>query len=161
MTTVKNFVVRTIWNNGEVRDIDFKPIIEEWKQSGADLFSPLYDAKIFRNISVSDDHTLCWPEVKLKTTFKGITIEAALDIDPDVMYEKSKLIETYERPHIGILFKTARELAGLSQLQVAKNSGTSRNYISKIESDRSDIQVDTLFKLVKLGMGKELKVSIE
>ncbi len=159
--SIRNFIIKTLWNNGEVRDIDFKPLMEEWKENKEEMYAPLYDAKIFRSVSVSPEHTLCWPKIKIKLVFKGITKESTLDLDPDVLYEKSKLTEKYERPHIGLILKAARENAGLSQTQVAQNSGTSRNYISRIENEQSDIQVDTLYKIVTLGIGKELQVSIK
>lgn len=159
--SVRNFIIRSLWNNGEVRDIDFKPMIESWKKSNEDLYEPLYSPKIFKSVAVSDEHTLCWPAIKIKVTFKGITKETPLDMDPDVLYENSKLIRRYERPNIGHILKTARENAGLSQSEVAINSGTSRTYISRIENEHSDIQFDVFYKIVRLGIGKDLKVSIE
>jgi len=159
--SMRKFVMRILWNNGEIRDIDFKPIIADWKENNENLYAPLFNSKIFNSAAISEERTLHWPDVKISTTYKGVTKESALDIDPDVLFEKSKLVEAYQHPHIGLLFKAARERAGLSQTQVAKNSGTSRNYISRIENEQSDIQVETLFKIVKLGIGKELKVSIE
>jgi DNA-binding XRE family transcriptional regulator len=159
--SVRNFIVRSLWNNGEVRDIDFKPIMETWEQDKEEMYEPLYDPKKFKTVSVSPEHTLCWPNVTLKVTFKGVTKVAPLDLDPDVLYEQSKLIKRFERPKIGHILRQARENAGLSQSQVALNSGTSRTYISRIENEHSDIQFDVFYKIVTLGMGKEVKVSIE
>ena len=160
IVSVKKFVVRLLWNNGEVRDIDFKPMLEEWRKNKEAMYEPLADPKVFKTVALSPERTLCWPSVSIKIKFKGITKEHPLDLDPDVLYEKSKLIERYERPHIGHMLKAARQSAGLSQIQVANNSGTSRTYISKIENERSDIQFDVFYKIVTLGMGKELKMSI-
>ncbi len=159
--SVRNFVVKTLWNNSETRDIDFKPIIKEWEKEHAEMYLPLSDPKIFKTVAVSPEHTLCWPGVKVALTFKGNTTEAPLDLDPDVLYEQSKLVKGFERPHIGLLLKTVREKAGLSQREVALNSGTSRTYISRIENEHSDIQLDVFYKIVQLGIGKEVKISIE
>ncbi len=159
--SVRSFTVRTLWNNGEVRDIDFKPIMETWKKNQEEMYEPLYETKIFRKVAVSPEHTLYWPGVYLKITFNGITQEVPLDLDPDVLYDQSLLIKRYDRPNIGLLLRQARENAGLSQSQVALNSGTSRTYISRIENEHSDIQFDVFYKIVTLGMGKEVKVSIE
>lgn len=161
IVSVRNFVIRTLWNNGELRAIDFKPMIELWQKNKEHIYEPLANPKIFKSVSVSADHTLCWPSVPIKVTFKGITNESPLDLDPDVLYEAGKLIERYEPPRVGLLLKTAREHAGLSQTEVALNSGTSRTYISRIENERSDIQFDVFYKIVKLGIGKDVKVSIE
>ena len=118
--SIRKFVIRLLWNNGEVRDVDFKPLIEEWKKNKEKMYQPLADPKVFKTVSVSPERTLCWPSVKIKIKFKGLTKEHPLDLDPDVLFEKSRLIERYERPHIGHILKTARENAGLSQIEVAK-----------------------------------------
>ena len=59
---------------------------------------------------------------------------------------------------VGIMLKQAREKAGLSQTDVAINAGTTRNYISRIENGKSDIQLETLHKIVELGLGKEMRL---
>ena len=40
-------------------------------------------------------------------------------------------------------------------------SGTTRYYISRIENERSDIEVATLRKIVEIGLGKHLEISIK
>jgi len=159
--SVNSFIVRTLWNNGEIRDIDFEPLLTIWNKEEETIYQPLNDLAIFETVQVSPDHTLYWPTVTVYITFKGTKKGAPLDLDPDVLYEKSTLVEKYERPHIGRLLKTAREKAGLSQMEVAINCGTSRTYLSRIENEHSDIQFDVFYKIVILGMGKKLKVLIE
>ena len=61
---------------------------------------------------------------------------------------------------VGIMLRRAREKAGLTQTDVAINAGTTRNYISRIENGKSDIQVETLHKIVELGLGKELRLEV-
>ena len=161
IVSVRNFVIKTLWNNGEMREIDFKPVIAAWKKNKERMYEPLFESKIFNNVAVTPEHTLYWPKVKIKITFKGVSKEEPLDLDPDVLYETSKLIKRYERPRIGHLLKAVREKAGLSQSEVAINSGTSRTYISRIENEHSDIQFDVFYKIVRLGIGKDVKVSIE
>lgn len=161
ITSIIDFVVQTLWNNGELREIDFKPMLAAWKANNEQIYDPLQEKKVFETIAVSEDHTLYWPNVSIELSFNGITRKCPLEIDPDVLYEKSKLVGGYGHSHIGQLLKAARLKAGLSQKEVAMNSGTSRTYISRIENEHSDIQFDVFYKIVKLGMGKDLKVSIE
>jgi transcriptional regulator with XRE-family HTH domain len=59
------------------------------------------------------------------------------------------------------MLKEARENAGLTQADVALKSGTTRNYISRIENDKSDIQLETLQKIVELGIGGEMVLQIK
>lgn len=58
------------------------------------------------------------------------------------------------------MLREAREAAGLSQADVALKSGTTRNYISRIENEKSDIQLETLQKIVELGIGGEIVLQI-
>jgi DNA-binding XRE family transcriptional regulator len=161
ITSITDFVVQTLWNNGELREIDFKPMLAGWKAQKEEMYEPLQNREVFEMIAVSADHTLYWPNLSTKITFNGVTKEAHLDLDPDVLYNRSTLVSGYEHSHIGKLLKAARLKAGLSQQEVAMNSGTSRTYISRIENEHSDIQFDVFYKIVRLGIGMDLKVSIE
>ena len=57
---------------------------------------------------------------------------------------------------IGKLVREARIKYGMTQQELAVISGTSRTYISRLENDRSDIELDTLRKIVETGLGKRL-----
>jgi len=48
----------------------------------------------------------------------------------------------------------------MSQQELALVSGTSRTYISRIENNRSDIELDTLRKIIETGLGKKLEIKI-
>jgi transcriptional regulator with XRE-family HTH domain len=50
---------------------------------------------------------------------------------------------------------------GLTQQELALMSGTSRTYISRIENDRSDVELGTLRKIIETGLGKTLEISIK
>ena len=61
---------------------------------------------------------------------------------------------------VGNMLKLAREKAGRTQTDVAINAERTRNYISRIENGKSDIQVETLHKIVELGLGRELRLEV-
>ena len=82
------------------------------------------------------------------------------EIGTDVLFKYSKPETKNISLSIGQLIREARKRAGLTQQQLADKSGTTRNYISRIENDRSDIELDTLRKIIEVGLGKELEVSI-
>jgi len=153
----------TLWTNGEERKIDFTQQIALSQSNGNHLFARLKEWDIFKQASISADHTIVWENLKQTITLpSGKVITGALDLDPDTLYRDSSLVSKMNTsPKIGQLLKTAREGAGLSQEEVARNSGTTRNYISKIETGKADIQLNTLYRLIKLGIGKELKLSIQ
>lgn len=62
---------------------------------------------------------------------------------------------------LGIMLKEARKEAKLTQEQLAERTGTKKSYISRIERGNSDIQLSTLYKLIEIGLGKQLNISIK
>ena len=62
---------------------------------------------------------------------------------------------------LGVLLKEARKEANLTQEELAQKTGTKKSYISRIESGKSEIQLSTFYRILKLGLGKDLQISIE
>ena len=58
------------------------------------------------------------------------------------------------------MLKEARVEANLTQEELAEKTGTKKSYISRIERGSSDIQISTYYKLVEIGLGKQLNISI-
>jgi DNA-binding XRE family transcriptional regulator len=61
---------------------------------------------------------------------------------------------------LGVMLKEARKEANLTQEELAARTGTKKRYISRIETGKSDIQLGTFYKLIEIGLGKTLYVSI-
>ena len=61
---------------------------------------------------------------------------------------------------LGVMLKEARKEAHITQEQLAKRTGTKKSYISRIERGKSDIQISTYYKLIEIGLGKKLNISI-
>lgn len=61
---------------------------------------------------------------------------------------------------LGAMLKEARKRAKMTQEELAQKTGTKKSYISRIERGKSDIQISTYYKLIKIGLGKNLKISI-
>jgi HTH-type transcriptional regulator / antitoxin HipB len=61
---------------------------------------------------------------------------------------------------LGVMLKEARLEANLTQEELAKRTGTKKSYISRIERGLSDIQISTYNKLIEIGLGKQLNISI-
>ena len=117
---------------------------------------------MFKSVSVTKEppRTLEWVNYPTTFTFKGKIQTVPTDLDPDVLYQESTFVRKIEAIPVGNMLKVAREKAGLSQTDVAINAGTTRNYISRIENGKSDIQLETLHKIVELGLGKELLLQV-
>jgi transcriptional regulator with XRE-family HTH domain len=50
---------------------------------------------------------------------------------------------------------------GMTQEDLAAKCGTNKSYISRIENDASDIKLSTLIKIIKTGLGGELKLVLK
>ena len=61
---------------------------------------------------------------------------------------------------LGVMLKEARIEANLTQEELATKTGTKKSYISRIERGLSDIQISTYHKLIEIGLGKHLNISI-
>lgn len=53
-----------------------------------------------------------------------------------------------------------RKERGMTQEQLALKCGTSKTYISKIENNASDIRLSTLMRIIRQGLGGNLKLSL-
>lgn len=61
---------------------------------------------------------------------------------------------------LGVMLKEARKAAKLTQEELAERTGTKKSYISRIERGLSDIQISTYYKLIEIGLGKNLNITI-
>ena len=61
---------------------------------------------------------------------------------------------------LGVMLKEARKEANLTQEELAAKTGTKKSYISRIERGQSDIQISTYYKLIEIGLGRQLNISI-
>ena len=61
---------------------------------------------------------------------------------------------------LGVMLKEARTEAHITQEELANRTGTKKSYISRIERGQSDIQISTYYKLIEIGLGKQLNISI-
>ena len=61
---------------------------------------------------------------------------------------------------IGEIIRDARKEANMTQEQLAERTGTKKSFISRIENGHSDIQLSTLYRLIEIGFGKSVNLSI-
>ena len=74
--------------------------------------------------------------------------------------KRDALEEGYENFKIGALIHDARLEKGLTQEELAEKCGTTKSYISKIENNIKEVRISTLQKIVELGFGGHLQLSI-
>lgn len=74
---------------------------------------------------------------------------------------REKYEQEFEAFKIGVLIQEARKKKNLTQEELALKVGTTKNYISRIENDASDIRLSTLLRIINDGLGGHLSLSFD
>jgi DNA-binding XRE family transcriptional regulator len=61
---------------------------------------------------------------------------------------------------VGEILRVARKEVHMTQEELANKTGTRKSFISRIENGHSDIQLSTLYRLVEIGFGKRVNLTI-
>ena len=75
--------------------------------------------------------------------------------------ERDELEAGYENFKIGALIHDVRIEKGMTQDQLAEKVGMTKSYISKIENNIKEARISTLQKIIELGFGGHLELSIK
>ncbi len=75
--------------------------------------------------------------------------------------KRDKLEKGYESFKLGFLIQQARLEKGMTQEELAVKCGTTKSYISKIENNIKEVRISTLQKIVEIGFGGQLQLSIK
>lgn len=75
--------------------------------------------------------------------------------------KRDELDAGFKNFKIGAMIHDARLLKGLTQEELADKVGTTKSYISKIENNVKEARFSTLQKIVELGLGGHLELSIK
>ena len=75
--------------------------------------------------------------------------------------KREEFQEDFEAFKIGVLIQEARKSKNLTQQQLADKVGTTKNYISRIENNASDIRLSTLMRIIREGLDGTLKLSLD
>jgi len=62
---------------------------------------------------------------------------------------------------IGELIREERKLLKFTEEQLVVKTSTKKSVISRIENEKSDIQLSTLYRILELGLGKKVSLTIE
>ncbi len=99
----------------------------------------------------------------MKNNSNIVTFEAHLASEYGAYGTASREIyeQGYEAFKLGVVIQELRKTRNLTQAQLAEKCGTTKNYISRIENDASDIKLSTLMRILRDGLGANLKLSIK
>ena len=158
---IKGLTISVVFNNGESRIIDFEDVFNRFH---VDKHSPefiLYDAQEFAKVEILGT-TLSWCNVEQWITLmNGKKGKVPYEIGPDTLYDLSKPDNSKVDFNLGHAIKKTRIKSGMTQKELAMKSGTTRNYISRLENNRSDIELGTLRKIIEVGLGKRMDIRIK
>jgi HTH-type transcriptional regulator / antitoxin HipB len=74
--------------------------------------------------------------------------------------KRTKFDKGYQNFKLSAMIHEARLEKGLTQEQLADRCGTNKAYISKVENDIKDVKISTLQKIVEVGLGGQLNLSV-
>ncbi|CAD5253915.1 MULTISPECIES: helix-turn-helix domain-containing protein [unclassified Imperialibacter] len=158
---VNGLTIQCMFNNGESRILDFDGIFKQWKIGENDVEYPLLSPDEFKKVALRN-FTLSWPNIPVTLLSEdGSEVSHPYELSPDELYRLSEPAEASNSQKFGSLIRTARIKAGLTQEQLAQRSGTSRFYISRLENNRTDVELSTFRKIVEAGLDKHFKLIIE
>ena len=75
--------------------------------------------------------------------------------------KRDELEAGYDLFKLGALIHDTRIELGMTQEELAIKVGTTKSYISKIENNLKEARISTLQKIVELGFGGHLELSIK
>ena len=158
---IKDLSISVVFNNGESRIIDFRNLLNSLNLAEKSPARLLFDSKEFAKVEL-ENNTLSWNNVEQYITMRNKEKKKVpYQIGADILLKYSKPEKSDLVLRIGRLIKESRISLGLTQEELALMSGTSRTYISRIENDRSDVELGTLRKIIETGLGKNLEIKIK
>ncbi|HBS87776.1 MAG: transcriptional regulator [Bacteroidetes bacterium GWF2_38_335] len=75
--------------------------------------------------------------------------------------EREKYEAEFEAFRLGVMLQELRKEKGMTQKQLAEKCGTTKTYISRIENNASDIRLSTLMRIIREGLGGNLRLSVD
>ncbi|MBA4302886.1 MAG: hypothetical protein C0424_01535 [Sphingobacteriaceae bacterium] len=157
---IKGMAISVVFNNGESRSIQFEALLNSLSLNASNPGHVLVQPNKLKEVELGEG-TLRWPNIVTTITGKnGQKLSYPFEIGADVLFQFSTPDPLPTATRIGRKVREARKKAGLSQEELAKVSGTSRSYISRLENDHADIELGTLRKIVETGLGKKLAIDI-
>jgi len=135
---IDGFSIYAIFNNGEVRLLDFREIFTDWGINETDIEYKILNESEFKKVKLRNQ-TLSWENLRVKLTDEnGNEKEYPYEIGADVLYRLGKTTELLNEK-FGEIIRKERLKAGLTQNELAHRAGTTRFYISRFENNKSDI----------------------
>lgn len=162
ITEVKFPNICFLSNNGDFRKLNIRRTLKFLGfQKGDFGYEVLEDKELFAEVEVIDN-ALAWKNLNqtAKLQDKG-KFNFFFHLDPIVTIENSiKDEERFQRINYGRSIKELRKHSlRISQDELASKIGTDKQYISKVENYKTDLELKTLRKIYEVGLNKEIAIA--
>jgi transcriptional regulator with XRE-family HTH domain len=150
-----------ISRNGENREIDLKDYFRKINLEKDDFgYSIIEDIDLFNSVSL-ESNSLAWKNLVNRLELpSGNIIESFFHLDALVTISYSELINVNQSFSIGEKVKLFRKQQNLTQEDLGKKIGSTKNYISKFENSKTDIEFRTLQKIAEIGLNKKVFIGL-
>jgi DNA-binding XRE family transcriptional regulator len=158
----KGYKISCLFSNGESRIIDFETLFRDvFKVKPGDTdYVLMEDERAFAEVKVVEKN-LCWPNVGFHGKDEsGNPLFLPYELDPIILYQNSQPDMSMDID-IAQMIRNLRLAQGLTQTELAEKSGTTKQYISRLENNHADIELMTLKRIVEGGLGRHLDISIK
>ncbi len=98
--------------------------------------------------------------MKAKNNTKTLTVLIDEQYGNKGTPKRDKFDKGYETFKLRAMIHEARLEKCLTQEQLAEKCGTNKAYISKVENDIKDVRISTLQKIIEVGLGGHLNLSV-
>lgn len=157
----EDYKIYCLFSNGETRYVDFEKLFDAWQVNLNDIEYKLLDLSELHKVKLSNG-TLTWDNISVSLLDEnGKEKEHPYQIDPISLYQKSQIDEEKMLENLGLLLKQERLKSGLTKNQLAKKSGISEEYITRLENEKSIIELLMIRDILRYGFGKNLRINIE
>jgi len=152
--------VTCAFNNAEYRRINMVKLLDKLGiQKGDFGYQIIDDEELFNSVSL-ENNALAWKDLKdiIKTSEQQF--ETFFHLDPILVYKNSVIdSKLTDRFNIGKFIKNLRKRFKLSQETLAESIGSNKQYISKIETNKADLEFKTVKKIFEIGLGLNIFIS--
>lgn len=154
---VEPYRIHARWSNGEIRLNDYANEIEQWRTSEDTFYQQLADWNTFRTVRIGESGVFQWPTVTITFTIGSKTRTEPIEFDRITAYHQSQLVETdlANGVSLGELIRKTRLTVAISQADLARRIGTTKQYVSKVERNVVPPKADTLQRIA-FAMGKRV-----
>jgi DNA-binding XRE family transcriptional regulator len=158
---IEDFNIFCHFTNDEFRFVDFEQLFIQWKIKQGDIEYSLLNKTEFKKVNLVNG-TLSWKNITVSLLDEnGKENYYPYELDPIVLYQNSQIDQDKIFENFGMLLKNERLKSGMTQKQLAKKSGISEEYISKLENEKSNIELLIIRDIMQSGFGKRLKINVE